>query len=127
METVKVKGQKILLDGKEYILPPLPIKAWSKGDASEKIKKINTDLQNMKTDGLGAVSKESWSNLVDLITTALKRNYPDITEEIVEDGTEDIMALMGMMEYLISQSEDFKSKAGAARKNEMEKFLAEKK
>jgi len=124
---VKVKGIEIELNDQKYILPPLPIKAFSKGDASAKLKKINDDMRNINDDGLGAITAESWGNLVELVVTALRRNYPDITAEEVENGFEDVTALMGVMQNLVSQSAEFKDKVEAERKNATEKFLEQKK
>jgi len=124
---VKVKGVEIELNGQKYILPPLPIKAFSKGDASAKLKKINDDMRNINDDGLGAITAESWSNLVELVVTALRRNYPDIEAEEVENGFEDVTALMGVMQNLVSQSTEFKDKVELERKNATEKFLEHKK
>jgi len=127
MNTVKVKGIEIELLGEKYVLPPLPIRAFSKGEASAKLKKINDDMQNINKDGLGAITAESWCNLVDLVTTALQRNYPAITAEEVENGFTDVEALMGVMQNLVSQSDTFKARVEQERKNVTEKFLAEKK
>lgn len=116
METPKFKGVEIELAGEKYIMPPLPIKAFSKGDASAKLKLINDDVKKMQSGELD-FSQEAVSGLVSLVTVALQRNYPGIDESAVEDGVEDIMALFKYIQPLISQSDDVKKKMDEVRKN----------
>lgn len=111
------KGHEIILSGKEYILPPLPIKAYSKGDATERLKKIQEEGKSLKEDGITAFSKESINSLVSLTTTALQRNYPEITEEDVEDGFSDLMSLFECFQYLLSQDKVVQQKMKEAQKN----------
>jgi hypothetical protein len=116
METPKFKGVEIELAGEKYIMPPLPIKAFSKGDASAKLKLINDDVKKMQSGELD-FSQEAVSGLVSLVTVALQRNYPGLDESAVEDGVEDIMALFKYIQPLISQSDDVKKKMDEVRKN----------
>lgn len=119
MKTPNVKGIDIELNGEKYILPPLPVKAYSKGDASEKLKSLQNALSNIGGDNgmADAFSQTNVSDLVALTTMALKRNYPEITEDQVEDGFEDIMTLFGVFQYLISQNKEVQAKMEEARKN----------
>jgi hypothetical protein len=125
-QNVKFNGVDIVLGGETYVLPPLPIKAFSKGDASAKIQRIQKEFVQMNEDNTFAVSQESVSDLVDLVVMALARNYPQIDENIVEDGCEDIMTLFSLFQYLISQSEEMNKRIAEAQKNAL-RALVEKK
>ena len=122
-QNVKFNGVDIVLGGETYVLPPLPIKAFSKGDASAKIQRIQGEFMKMKDEGTVIASQESVSDLVSLVTMALGRNYPQIDEDVVEDGCEDIMTLFSMFQYLISQSDELKKYMEEAQKNELRAFV----
>lgn len=123
---VKFNGVDIVLGGETYVLPPLPIKAFSKGDASAKIQRIQKEFVQMNDENTFAVSQESVSDLVDLVVMALARNYPQIDENIVEEGCEDIMTLFSMFQYLISQSEEMNKRIAEAQKNALRAFVEKK-
>ena len=125
-QNVKFSGVDIVLGGETYVLPPLPIKAFSKGDASAKIQRIQQEFMKMKDEGTVIASQESVSDLVSLVTMALGRNYPQIDEDVVEDGCEDIMTLFSMFQYLISQSDELKKYMEEAQKNELRAFVERK-
>ena len=125
-KVAKFNGVEITLGGETYILPPLPIKAFSKGDASAKIQLIQDEFEKMAKDNTIVASKEATSELVTLITMALARNYPQIDEDVVEDGCEDIMTLFSLFQYLISQSDEMKKRVEEARKNELRAFVEKK-
>jgi hypothetical protein len=125
-QSVKFNGVDIVLGGETYVLPPLPIKAFSKGDASAKIQRIQGEFMKMKDEGTVIASQESVSDLVSLVTMALGRNYPQIDEDVVEDGCEDIMTLFSMFQYLISQSDELKKYMEEAQKNELRAFVEAK-
>jgi hypothetical protein len=80
----------------------------------------------MKDEGTVIASQESVSDLVSLVTMALGRNYPQIDEDVVEDGCEDIMTLFSMFQYLISQSDELKKYMEEAQKNELRAFVEAK-
>lgn len=125
-QSVKFNGVDIVLGGETYVLPPLPIKAFSKGDASAKIQRIQSEFMKMRDEGTVIASQESVSDLVSLVTMALGRNYPQIDEDVVEDGCEDIMTLFSMFQYLISQSDELKKYMEEAQKNELRAFVEKK-
>lgn len=125
-QNVKFNGVEITLGGETYVLPPLPIKAFSKGDASAKIQRIQKEFVQMNDENTFAVSQESVSDLVDLVVMALARNYPQIDENIVEDGCEDIMTLFSLFQYLISQSEEMNKRIAEAQKNALRAFVEKK-
>lgn len=125
-QNVKFNGVDIVLGGETYVLPPLPIKAFSKGDASAKIQRIQQEFLKMNEDNTFAVSQESVSDLVSLVTMALGRNYPQIDEDVVEDGCEDIMTLFSLFQYLISQSEEMNKRIAEAQKNALRAFVEKK-
>jgi hypothetical protein len=83
-QNVKFNGIEIELGGETYILPPLPIKAYSKGDASAKIQHIQNEFEEMAKDSRVVASQEATAELVTLVTMALARNYPQIDENLVE-------------------------------------------
>jgi hypothetical protein len=125
-QSVKFNGVDIVLGGETYVLPPLPIKAFSKGDASAKIQRIQGEFMKMKDEGTVIASQESVSDLVSLVTMALGRNYPQIDEDVVEEGCADIMTLFSMFQYLISQSDELKKYMEEAQKNELRAFVETK-
>jgi hypothetical protein len=125
-QNVKFNGVDIVLGGETYVLPPLPIKAFSKGDASAKIQRIQKEFVQMNDENTFAVSQESVSDLVDLVVMALARNYQQIDENIVEDGCEDIMTLFSLFQYLISQSEEMNKRIAEAQKNALRAFVEKK-
>lgn len=125
-QNVKFNGVDIVLGGETYVLPPLPIKAFSKSDASAKIQRIQKEFVQMNDENTFAVSQESVSDLVDLVVMALARNYPQIDENIVEEGCEDIMTLFSMFQYLISQSEEMNKRIAEAQKNALRAFVEKK-
>ena len=123
---VKFKGVDIILGGETYVLPPLPIKAFSKGDASAKIQRIQNEFSEMNNKQTFAVSQESVADLVSLVTMALGRNYPQIDEATVEDGCEDIMTLFSLFQYLISQNDEMTKRIEEAQKNALRAFVEQK-
>jgi hypothetical protein len=123
---VKFNGIEIELGGETYILPPLPIKAYSKGDASNKIQHIQSEFEAMAKDSKIVASQEATAELVTLVTMALARNYPQIDESIVEDGCADIMTLFSYFQYLISQNNEMQKRIEEARKNELRAFVEQK-
>ena len=125
-QNVKFNGVEIELGGDIYVLPPLPIKAFSKGDASAKIQRIQKEFVQMNDENTFAVSQESVSDLVDLVVMALARNYPQIDASIVEEGCKDIMFLFSLFQYLISQSEEMNKRIAEAQKNALRAFVEKK-
>ena len=123
-QNVKFNGVEIELGGEIYVLPPLPIKAFSKGDASKKILHIQSEFMKMNDNKNSFdISQESISDLVSLVTMALARNYPQINEDIVEDGCRDIMFLFSLFQYLISQSEELNKRIEEMQKNALRAFV----
>lgn len=125
-QNVKFNGVEITLGGETYVLPPLPIKAFSKGDASAKIARIQSEFMKMNEEQSFSVSQESVADLVSLVTMALARNYPQIDEDIVEDGCEDITTLFSFFQYLISQNAEMTKRIEEAQKNALRAFVEQK-
>ena len=123
---VKFNGVEITLGGETYVLPPLPIKAFSKGDASAKIQRIQSEFMKMNEEQTFAVSQESVADLVSLVTMALARNYPQIDDSVVEEGCEDITTLFSFFQYLISQNEEMTKRIEEAQKNALRAFVEKK-
>lgn len=122
-QNVKFNGVEIVLGGETYILPPLSIRAFSKGDASAKITKIQQEFQKMNEDNTLSISAECVSDLVSLVTLALARNYPQITEDVVEDGCEDITMLFSYFQHLISQNKEITARIEEAQKNALKAYV----
>ena len=125
-QNVKFNGVEITLGGETYVLPPLPIKAFSKGDASAKIARIQSEFMKMNEEQSFSVSQESVADLVSLVTMALGRNYPQIDEDVVEDGCEDITTLFSFFQYLISQNAEMTKRIEEAQKNALRAFVEQK-
>ena len=125
-QNVKFNGVEITLGGETYVLPPLPIKAFSKGDASAKIQRIQSEFMKMNEEQTFAVSQESVADLVSLVTMALGRNYPQVEESVVEEGCEDITTLFSFFQYLISQNEEMTKRIEEAQKNALRAFVEKK-
>ena len=122
-QNVKFNGVEIDLGGETYILPPLPIKAFSKGDASAKIARIQSEFMKMNEEQSFAVSQESVADLVSLVAMALGRNYPQIDETVVEEGCADITTLFSFFQYLISQNDEMTKRIEEAQKNALRAFV----
>lgn len=107
MEFIKFKGREIELAGQKYQCPPLSPYAYAKYGASKKIQSIREEIEKMQkgNQNFGELSEESFVNIIELTTLALKRNYPDITEDDVGEGFYDGFAIIGVLQYLISQDE----------------------
>jgi len=126
-QNVKFNGVEIELGGEIYVLPPLPIKAFSKGDASKKIQHIQSEFMKMNDNNNSFnISQESISDLVSLVTMALARNYPQINEDIVEEGCKDIMFLFSLFQHLITQSEEMNKRIEEMQKNALRAFVEKK-
>lgn len=101
---IKFKGVEIDFAGKKYILPPLGVGAYRNHDAAEKIQRIQDvadELQNGAN--FGSINGEVLGNVIELTHLALLRNYPDITQDEIEDGISDIITALFLIQYLISQ------------------------
>jgi hypothetical protein len=107
MEIVKFKGHEIELAGVKYQCPPLSPYAYAKYGASKKIQTIREEIDKMQkgNQNFAELSEESFTNIIELTTLALKRNYPDITEDDVGEGFYDGFAIFGVLQFLISQDE----------------------
>jgi hypothetical protein len=79
-----IKGITIDLGGADYVVPPLSIGALER-------------LQDRLNTFQGGMDKEAVALMVDVAEAALKRNYPDITRDIIVEimdvsNMEDIFA-----------------------------------
>lgn len=72
-ENVKVAGEKIVLAGTEYVMPPLPLVKMSS------VKKL--------MDGGDFMSDEGYVEaMVNAVHFSLQRNYPDVERTVVSDN-----------------------------------------
>lgn len=136
-ETVNFVGVTVLIFNKEYTMPALSPFAYAKAKAGEKIASIQKELVAVQGEAekmaieLGkeipdiskvnhsklAFSEESYLSMIELVTLALKRNYPEITEDEVGNGIVDGMTLMGLANHLVSQNEKIKEEMDKHIKN----------
>lgn len=72
-DIVKVDGVKIVLSGKEYVLPPLTF---------SKMPKINALMEG------GTMSPEFVETLINAIHWSLQRNYPTLLREEVDSSVD---------------------------------------
>lgn len=106
---VKFKGIEIELYSEKYQMPALSPYAFAKAGASEKFAKIQKEaLEAQQTNNIGALSSESYMTLIELVTLALNRNYPTLTQDMVGEGLADSGILMTLMQDLISQDKRLK-------------------
>lgn len=76
-----LEGQKLNLGGRDFIVPPLNIKALRiLGPRFNQLQKIadSGDLAEM-------FNGDNLDTLVDVVHAAIVRNYPDVTREEMED------------------------------------------
>jgi hypothetical protein len=69
-------GILIAIGGREYTVPPLTL---------GQIRRMSREISLFRADGLDLLSPEAITAVVTVITAALQRNYPDLTEEQVAD------------------------------------------
>lgn len=104
MDTIRFAGKKIMLGGKEYVLPPLGINAYRKHDAFQKLQLVQDAMGKLQEDNkIGEFPIEALDTVVELIHLALKRNYPDVDEAFLYDAL-DFDACNGIIPLLVSQN-----------------------
>lgn len=118
MDILKFKGVPVEINGKTYTMPPLSPYAYAKADALEKIKVIETEVKAAeKSSSFGELTPNTFLSLIELVHLALKRNYPEITEEEIGEGVADGTTLINLFQSLISQD----AKARKAMETELAK------
>ncbi|MDF2563678.1 MAG: hypothetical protein K0Q53_73 [Massilibacillus sp.] len=86
METLKYKGQEVEFGDKKYVMPDLPYVAYEEFDAFEKIAKTVMSVAEMESAPfLKPLKKEVFANIRELLYLAIRRNYPELTEEEFKD------------------------------------------
>lgn len=70
-----VDGKSVKLGEKDYVVPPLNLKA---------LRRLLPSIEQLKSSGIP--SNEDMDVIVDIVHTALLRNYPELTKAEVEDG-----------------------------------------
>jgi len=95
-------GQKLKLGETEYVVPPLNLKA---------MRRLLPAISKLKPVGLP--SDEDISTIVEVVRSALVRNYPDITLETVEEGI-DMGNLAAALGVVLGQSGLAQGNAAAA-------------
>ena len=119
---MKFRGVEIDIAGEIYILPPLSPFAYAKANAGAKIKVIQDGIKEMQgAQDFGGLNPEVFMNLVELTWLALRRNYPDITEDEIGEGLSDGMVALGLLQYLISQDAEVQAKIKERVESEMAK------
>ena len=72
----KFDGTKLVLGGREFILPPLNMRL---------VKKFNDDLEKLFKIGTRLATTEELEKMTDIILASLQRNYPDLQAEELDD------------------------------------------
>lgn len=86
METLKYKGQDVQFAGETFVMPDLPYIAYEEYDAFEKITNIVTAMAKMESGLMSnPLKKEVFADARLLVFLAIKRNYPDLSEEVFLD------------------------------------------
>lgn len=75
-DTAKIEGVTVKMNGTDRIIPPLNFKA---------LKAMRAEIETL-TNIDGAPSDTQMATVVKVVKAALIRNYPNITDEEVEDG-----------------------------------------
>lgn len=78
-----IEGTKINLGGEDYVVPALNFR---------QLKEFADDIRKVQDLGSSGDPMSELNGLVPVITAALKRNYPELTEEKVAD-------LLDLMNY----------------------------
>lgn len=89
-DIVKVKGIRLLLGGRDWVVPPLNLAALEQ-------------LQEQLARFSGGLDADSVALVLDATTAALRRNYPDITREQVADML-DVANMAEVMEAVMDVS-----------------------
>lgn len=89
-DIVKVKGIRLLLGGRDWVVPPLNLAALEQ-------------LQEQLARFSGGLDADSVALVLDATTAALRRNYPDITREQVAEMV-DVANMAEVMEAVMDVS-----------------------
>jgi hypothetical protein len=77
MGDIMIEGVAVKMGGETFIVPPLNFK---------RLRKLKPILEKVKTSAPGGdMSDEQFDASVDIVHTALARNYPDLERERVEE------------------------------------------
>jgi len=115
---VKFKGIEIEIHGEKYTMPALSPYAFAKQGASEKFAKIQKEVAGVaKSNDIGTLSSASYLTLIELVTLALNRNYPTLTQDMVGEGLADSAMLLSLMQDLISQDQRLREQMAEHVKN----------
>jgi hypothetical protein len=87
----RIKGIPIILDDRQYILPPASLATLE--DMAARL-----DGLNAKLAGGGTPSLSDFSAVIDLVLACLQRNYPDLERAFVarQLGLENVTEVMDM-------------------------------
>jgi len=98
-------GQKLKLGETEYTVPPLNLKA---------MRRLLPAISKLRTVGLP--TDEDLSTIVDVVHSALLRNYPELTKDQVEEGI-DMGNMKDALSVVLGQSGLASGNAAAAMTN----------
>lgn len=98
-EPVKFRGVPVTLQNMKVIMPPLNFAAFVDHDALVKIDRIKDVMLNSHENNSCNISKECLNDLIELITLAIQRNYPDISQEEIKAGLDfgNMQEIMGQL------------------------------
>lgn len=91
VEEVKHDGRKVRIGGRDYIIPALSFRL---------LRVLEADL---KLVGGGPETPETRAAALRVITACIRRNYPDVTEEQMEDEL-DLRNVMQVIEAIRGES-----------------------
>lgn len=83
-----VDGVTIRMGGKDWTVPPLSFRL---------LRQLRAQIDKMSSGGSGMPSDEQLDAITEIVHTALKRNYPELTRDVVED-----MLDFGNMQHVIA-------------------------
>lgn len=109
-----IPGAPLPLGAKVYVCPAMNIKLMRM--FKDQLKLVSEGMAAATSETADGKVQEYLGALVAVTTAALVRNYPDITEEIVEEGIdlnnikEVALAVMGASGYITSSQEQAEMK-----------------
>lgn len=76
-----IPGVTIAMGGRDWLVPPLTL---------GQLRRLGPKIDQLTTDAGAAMGEAAIAALVDIVTAALSRNYPEVTAQQVEDELLDL-------------------------------------
>ncbi|MEW6563318.1 MAG: hypothetical protein AB1400_08835 [Pseudomonadota bacterium] len=71
-----IDGVSIRMGGKEWVVPPLTFRA---------LRNLRHDIQALAESSGALPGDEAMDGIIEIVHTAMKRNYPELTRDEIED------------------------------------------